>query len=49
VEEREDSFGTGDEEAEEIARKMLGVLDDRSISEMTGLTLEELQSLRSLS
>ena len=35
------------QKAEEIARKTLGVLDDRSISEMTGLTLEELQSLRS--
>ena len=37
------------QKAEELARKMLGVLDDRSISEMTGLTLEELQSLRSFS
>jgi len=36
------------QKAEEIARKMLGVLDDRVIAEMTGLTLEELQSLRSL-
>ncbi|MFZ4556934.1 MAG: Rpn family recombination-promoting nuclease/putative transposase [Pseudanabaena sp.] len=31
----------------EIAKKMLGVLDDRAIAEMTGLTLEELRSLRS--
>lgn len=30
--------------AEEIARKMLGVLDDRAIADMTGLTLEEVQS-----
>ena len=37
------------QKAEEIARKMLGVLDDRSIAEMTGLTLEEVQSLRSFS
>ena len=37
------------QKAEEIARKLLGVLDDRSIAEMTGLTLEELQSLRSFS
>ena len=29
----------------EIARKMLDVLDDRVIAEMTGLTLEELRSL----
>ena len=37
------------QKAEEIARKMLGVLDDRSIAEMTGLTLEEVQALRSFS
>jgi predicted transposase/invertase (TIGR01784 family) len=35
------------QKAEEIARKMLGVLDDQAIAEMTGLTLEELQTLRS--
>ena len=35
------------QKAEEIARKMLGVLDDRSIAEITGLTLEAVQSLRS--
>jgi hypothetical protein len=35
------------QKAYEIARKMLGVLDDRAIAEMTGLTPEELQSLRS--
>jgi len=35
------------QKAYEIARKMLGVLDDQAIAEMTGLTLEELQSLRS--
>ena len=35
------------QKAHEIARKMLGVLDDQAIAEMTGLTLEELQSLRS--
>ena len=35
------------QKAEEIAKKMFGVLDDRAIAEMTGLTLEELQSLRS--
>ena len=35
------------QKTEEIARKMLGVLDDQAIAEMTGLTLEELQSLRS--
>ena len=34
------------QKAEEITRKMLGVLDNRSITEMRGLTLEELQSLR---
>jgi predicted transposase/invertase (TIGR01784 family) len=33
--------------AYEIARKMLGVLEDQAIADMTGLTLEELQSLRS--
>jgi predicted transposase/invertase (TIGR01784 family) len=37
------------QKAQEIARKMLGVLDDRTIAEMTGLTLEELQSLRPFS
>ena len=37
------------QKAEEIARKMLGVLDDRAIAEMTGLTLEAVQSLRSFS
>ncbi len=36
------------QKTEEIARKMLNVLDDQAIAEMTGLTLEELQSLRSL-
>jgi len=35
------------QKAYEIARKMLDVLDDRAIADMTGLTLEELQSLRS--
>jgi predicted transposase/invertase (TIGR01784 family) len=35
------------QKAYEIARKMLGVLDDQAIAEMTGLTLEELRSLRS--
>jgi predicted transposase/invertase (TIGR01784 family) len=35
------------QKAYEIARKMLDVLDDQAIAEMTGLTLEELQSLRS--
>ena len=34
------------QKAYEIARKMLGVLDDQAIAEMTGLTLEELQLLR---
>ena len=33
--------------AYEIARKMVGVLEDQAIADMTGLTLEELQSLRS--
>ena len=33
------------QKAYEIARKMLGVLDDQAIADMTGLTLEELQSL----
>ena len=37
------------QKAEEIAMKLLGVLDDRSIAEMTGLTLEAVQSLRSFS
>jgi predicted transposase/invertase (TIGR01784 family) len=35
------------QKAYEIAKKMLGVLDDQAIADMTGLTLEELQSLRS--
>jgi predicted transposase/invertase (TIGR01784 family) len=33
--------------AYEIARKMLGVLEEQAIADMTGLTLDELQSLRS--
>ena len=35
------------QKAEEIASNLLGVLDDQAIADMTGLTLEELQSLRS--
>ncbi len=35
------------QKAEEIARKMLGVFDDQAIADMIGLTLEELQALRS--
>ena len=35
------------QKAYEIAKKMLGVLDDQAIADMTGLTLEELQALRS--
>ncbi len=34
------------QKAYEIARKMLGVLDDQAIANMTGLTLEELKLLR---
>jgi predicted transposase/invertase (TIGR01784 family) len=35
------------QKTEEIAKIMLGVLEDQAIADMTGLTLEELQSLRS--
>lgn len=35
------------QKTEEIAKIMLGVLEDQAIADMAGLTLEELQSLRS--
>ncbi len=34
------------QKAYEIARKMLGIFDDETIAEMTGLTLEDLRSLQ---
>ncbi|TYQ23356.1 Rpn family recombination-promoting nuclease/putative transposase [Pseudanabaena sp. UWO311] len=35
------------QKAYEIARKMLGVLDDQAIAQMTGLTLDEIRSIQS--
>ena len=45
---KEQGIKQGEEKkAKEIAKALLGILDDESISEKTGLTIEEIKSLYS--